>query len=264
MAQFNANQFRQRMQAAQREYERAVRDAQRKVNDYNRKANEYNRRGVADINAYNRRVAAHNQQVVRQTTETNRQAEAYHRSADEHNRQMITEANNALRNARQPRPAVSYTPEQSALVERVQDAVGVLPATQETDAFLSYARIDGATTVTASQTALQSLELSVWSTQHRSSRATACPGRLARVSGKPALASYCSPPAYLTGRFWTERELGVLLHKNTVIPVLHDVTFEDVGEYSGILTDLAGFTTEHDTIETIAAKIAEAVLSPGE
>jgi hypothetical protein len=67
-------------------------------------------------------------------------------------------------------------------------------------------------------------------------------------------------PAYLTGRFWTERELGVLLHKNTVIPVLHGVTFEDVGEYSGILTDLAGFTTKEDSTETIAVKITEAVL----
>lgn len=42
-------------------------------------------------------------------------------------------------------------------------------------------------------------------------------------------------PAYLTGRFWTERELGALLNKETLIPVLHNVTFDDVREYSGIL-----------------------------
>jgi len=47
-------------------------------------------------------------------------------------------------------------------------------------------------------------------------------------------------PAYLAGRFWTERELGVLLSKETLIPVLHNVTFEDVRQYSGILPDLAG------------------------
>jgi hypothetical protein len=66
-------------------------------------------------------------------------------------------------------------------------------------------------------------------------------------------------PAYLTGRFWTERELGALLHKETLIPVLHGVTFSDVAEYSGILPDLAGFTTELDTVPAIAAKIAGAV-----
>jgi hypothetical protein len=69
-------------------------------------------------------------------------------------------------------------------------------------------------------------------------------------------------PAYLTGRFWTERELGALLHKDTLIPVLHMVTFDDVKEYSGILPDLAGFTTEKDTVAEIAAKIASALLDP--
>jgi hypothetical protein len=66
-------------------------------------------------------------------------------------------------------------------------------------------------------------------------------------------------PAYLTGRFWTERELGALLHKSTLIPVLHNVTFSDVREYSGILPDLAGFETARDTAADIAAKIAAAV-----
>ena len=66
-------------------------------------------------------------------------------------------------------------------------------------------------------------------------------------------------PAYLTGRFWTERELAALLHKDTLIPVLHGVTFSDVAECSGILPDLAGFTTELDTFTEIAAKIAGAI-----
>jgi hypothetical protein len=69
-------------------------------------------------------------------------------------------------------------------------------------------------------------------------------------------------PAYLTGRFWTERELGALLHKDTVIPVLHNVTFDDVREFSAFLPDLAGFTTAEDSVAEIAAKIASAVLAP--
>jgi hypothetical protein len=48
-------------------------------------------------------------------------------------------------------------------------------------------------------------------------------------------------PAYLAGRFWTERELGALLGKDTLIPELHNVTFDDVRQCSGILPDLAGF-----------------------
>lgn len=67
-------------------------------------------------------------------------------------------------------------------------------------------------------------------------------------------------PAYLAGRFWTERELGALLAKSTLIPVLHQVSFDDVKEYSGILPDLAGFTTANDSVDEIADKIAATVL----
>jgi hypothetical protein len=67
-------------------------------------------------------------------------------------------------------------------------------------------------------------------------------------------------PAYIAGRFWTERELGALLHKDTLIPVLHGVTFNEVSEYSGILPDLAGFETSRDPVDVIAEKIAAAVV----
>lgn len=67
-------------------------------------------------------------------------------------------------------------------------------------------------------------------------------------------------PAYLAGRFWTERELGALLGKSTLIPVLHQVTFDDVKEFSGILPDLAGFTTASDSVDEIAEEITAAVL----
>jgi hypothetical protein len=67
-------------------------------------------------------------------------------------------------------------------------------------------------------------------------------------------------PAYLVGRFWTERELGALLHKETLVPVLHGVTFAEVAAYSGILPDLAGFETSRDSTEVIAQKVAAAVL----
>jgi hypothetical protein len=54
--------------------------------------------------------------------------------------------------------------------------------------------------------------------------------------------------------------VGALLGKETLIPVLHNATFDDVRQYSGILPDLAGFTTATDSVEVIATKIAAAVL----
>ncbi len=69
-------------------------------------------------------------------------------------------------------------------------------------------------------------------------------------------------PVYLGGRFWTERELGALLHKDTLIPVLHGVTFEQVKEYSGILPDLAGFETARDSVTVIAHKLLRLYSGP--
>jgi hypothetical protein len=67
-------------------------------------------------------------------------------------------------------------------------------------------------------------------------------------------------PAFIAGRFWTERELAVLLNKPTLVPVLHGVTWADVRDFSGILPDLAGFSTARDSVRVIAEKIAAAVV----
>lgn len=53
--------------------------------------------------------------------------------------------------------------------------------------------------------------------------------------------------------------IGALLHKETLIPVLHGETFGQVAEYSGILPDLAGYETSRDSVEVIAQKIAAAL-----
>ena len=54
----------------------------------------------------------------------------------------------------------------------------------------------------------------------------------------------------------------MLLGKATLIPVLHQITLDDVKEYSGMLPDLVGFETCRDSLEDIASKIAQAVLVP--
>jgi hypothetical protein len=147
------------------------------------------------------------------------------------------------------------------LADRVQEAVSAQDM-REYDVFLSYARIDGLAVATELRSHLEDLEVSVWfdavAIHAGKSQALQMDQGLRRArSGVVVLTA-----AYLAGRFWTERELGALLHKPTLIPVLHGVTFEDVAEYSGILPDLAGFTTARDSVRVIAEKIAVAVLAP--
>lgn len=236
MVRFNESQFRSQLRAAERklqaEIDRANRKAQREVDAYNRRVEQHNRKVVND---YNREVA----------------------KVNAHNRATIAELNRQLRSSGTSRPV--YTPAERSLADRIQEQV-VLHPDRQWDTFLSYARIDGHETGTALRAALEDLGVSVWFDE-----IAITPGRSQALQMDQGLrTARCGiallTPAYLTGRFWTERELGALLHKAMLIPVLHNVTFAQVAEYSGILPDLAGFETSRDPIPVIAEKIAAAVL----
>jgi len=248
-----ASEINQRIRAAQRQFEQQVNREIQRVNDqnrravadYNRKVEAQNRQAVAD---YNRKVEAQNRQAV---ADYNRQVQAHNRKADAQNKKVADDINRQL--AAAGRPRVIYTQQEQSLVERVQDAVPI--ETRDYDLFLSYAGIDGGAVATE-------LHEDVWfapiAINPGKSQTLQMDQGLARARAGVVVLT----PAYLAGRFWTQRELGALLHKDTLIPVLHSVTFADVAEYSGILPDLAGFTTDRDTLAEIAAKIAGAVLPP--
>ncbi len=243
MAKFNANEFNRRMREAQRKAQQQI----------NREIDRVNRANKQAVDAHNRKVDAHNKKVI---ADHNRKVREHNRRAEQHNRKVIADLNRQLRSAASP---VRYTTSERALADRVQTAVAVIDP-REYDTFLSYARIDGAQVAGELREALEALGVAVWFDE-----VAIVPGRSQSRQMDAGLQKARSgiallTPAYLAGRFWTERELGALLSKDTLIPVLHNCTFDDVKQYSGILPDLAGFTTEHDTVQSIAEKIAAAVL----
>lgn len=243
MARFNANEFNRKMREAQRRAEQQLKREVDRVNRANKKA----------VDDYNRKVDAHNRKVV---ADHNTRVRDHNRRAGAHNKKVIADLNRQLRSASS---SIRYTEPERRLADRVHGAVAMLDS-REYDSFLSYARIDGAHVAGDLRQNLESLGVAVWFDEvaivpgHSQSLQMDAGLRKAR-SGIALLT-----PAYLAGRFWTERELGALLSKETLIPVLHNVTFEDVKQYSGILPDLAGFTTARDSIVDIAKKIAAAVL----
>lgn len=239
MARFNANEFNRKMREAQR---RAQQQLKREVDRVNRA----NKKAVSD---HNRKVDAHNRKVVADHN-------ARVRKADAHNKKVIADLNRQLRTASS---SIRYTEPERRLADRVHGAVAAIDS-REYDSFLSYARIDGADAAGDLRSHLESLGVAVWFDE-----VAIVPGRSQSLQMDAGLRKARSgiallTPAYLAGRFWTERELGALLSKQTLIPVLHNVTFEDVKQYSGILPDLAGFTTAQDSMADIAKKIAAAVL----
>lgn len=223
------------------EFNRRIREAQRKAQrEIQKDIDRVNRENKRRVDEHNRKVTQHN------------------RRADQHNKQVVAEINRRLNAPREVR--VTYAPAERALIDRVHESVDFDDG-REYDVFLSYARIDGEEVAQALMKELESVGVSVWfdvvAIQPGKSQSLQMDAGLRKARAGIALLT----PAYLTGRFWTQRELGALLHKPTLIPVLHGVTFNDVKEYSGILPDLAGFSTEHDNVFTIAEKIAPAVVA---
>lgn len=250
---FDPNKFNREMRAAQRKAEAAFKreaaKAQREIDRVNRE----NQRRVA---AYNRKVEQQNKNAV---ADYNRKVDARNRKADAHNKRVIADINRQLRAASSgPR----YTESEQALADRLQHSLPE-PDDREWDTFLSYARNDGADVAGALRDHLDNLGVTVWF-----DALTIPPGKSQALQMDKGLQKARAgivllTPAYVAGRFWTERELGALLGKETLIPVLHNVTFDEVAEYSGILPDLAGFETARDSVEVIAQKIAAAVLGDG-
>jgi hypothetical protein len=262
MARFDPNKFNRELRAAQR---RAEAELKRRVDAYNRQVDQHNKKAISD---YNREVARVNRENQRRIDEHNRKADQHNRKvvadynrdvirANAHNKAVVADLNRQLRSASSgPR----YTPQEQALADRVHQAAPPRDD-REWDAFLSYATIDGADVADQLRLNLEALGMSVWfaplAIRPGRSQALQMDKGLQKARAGVALLT----PAYLVGRFWTERELGALLHKETLIPVLHGVSFEEVAEYSGILPDLAGFETSRDSVEVIAQKIAAALVA---
>ncbi len=265
MARFNANEFNRKLREAQRRAEQQIRQQvdqinranKRAVDEHNRKVEAHNRQVVADINARlreeGRRTDARNRQAI---ASLNSSVNDHNRRVQARDRQRIAMLNQQLRSTSS---VVRYTEPELRLADRVHEAVSTIDP-REYDTFLSYARIDGYAAASALRDHLEALGVAVWFDE-----VAIVPGRSQSLQMDAGLRKARSgivllTPAYLAGRFWTERELGALLSKNTLIPVLNNVTFDDVRQYSGILPDLAGFSTASDSIEDIAYKIAAAVL----
>lgn len=245
--------------------QRQIRAAQRKAEQqFKREVDRVNRENQRRVDAYNRKVdAANRAEVARVNREIDKVNRENQRRVDAHNRQVVAANKKAVdqwnARVRAQSPTVTYRPTEADLVERVHESIS-FDNGREYHVFISYARIDGEQTATILRNLLEERGVSVWldkvAIEPGKSQARQMDVGLAKASAGIAILT----PAYLAGRFWTERELGALLSKNILIPVLDQVTFDDVREYSGVLPDLAGFETAHDDLETIANKIAPALL----
>lgn len=63
----------------------------------------------------------------------------------------------------------------------------------------------------------------------------------------------------LAGEGIADKELSALLARDLLVPIVHDTTYEALRDISPLLGSRSGLNTEEDTIENVAAKLAELV-----
>ena len=56
-----------------------------------------------------------------------------------------------------------------------------------------------------------------------------------------------------------DKELSALLHRDRIVPIVHNTTYEDLREVSPLLASRSGLTTTENAMADIAAKLAELV-----
>lgn len=230
----NFDQARREMQRRiNQEAARVNRENKRRVDDYNRQvkrrndeAARRNRSAVDALNKHNRAVVKYNNEVAAAAADQNRRADAQ-------NKAVVRELKGIQSKAKAT--PVQFTPQEQQLADRVSQAVAAQVDARETDVFLSYARIDGAEVAEGLQAALEERDVSVWFDAVAITLGRSQSLQMDRGLAKARAGVAVLTPAYIAGRFWTDRELGALLCKDTLIPVLHNVSFEEVKQFSGIL-----------------------------
>ncbi|MGX5692482.1 toll/interleukin-1 receptor domain-containing protein [Dermacoccus abyssi] len=135
--------------------------------------------------------------------------------------------------------------------------------TQEQDIFLCHAWPDRQADAKHVYELLLGRDVSVWF-----SEVSLRPGTDMRVAIERGLISsrmgiVLVTPSMLDtlrrDRSVANNELSALLRRNLLVPVMHDVTFEQLDQVSPILASRGGFSTAEEPMEDIVVKLAELV-----
>lgn len=156
---------------------------------------------------------------------------------------------------------VSYTPQEVRNLEPVRKAAET--RTQANDVFLCHAWPDRQADAKDLFDLLIDEDVSVWFSEVSLTLGTDMRAAIDKGLVNSRIGIVLVTPAMLdrlrTDRSVAGSELSALLRRNLLVPVLHDVTFEELDQVSPLLASRGGLSTSEDSMEDIAAKIAELV-----
>lgn len=147
------------------------------------------------------------------------------------------------------------TPSDEALLRTVREHVAADPVQRQHDVFLSHAGPD-LPTARELYVSLVELGVEVWMDDFSIKLGQNIVRAIDLGIASSQVGVVLVTPAVIAGRYWVEQEFTALLNsKDKVIPVLHDVSWEELAGYSPLLTVKKGLSTNEHSFEEIAGMI---------
>jgi TIR domain-containing protein len=158
---------------------------------------------------------------------------------------------------------VTYTSDEITALDRYRQKVeAVGPRAESYDLFLCHAWDDRRGTATQLHDLLEAQEVSVWFSERDIILGQPFMREIDKGLAKTRIGLVLITPAFLKriehGGV-SEKELSELLARDLLIPVAHGVTYAEIRAISPLLGSRNGLSTDEDSLEDIAKKIAELV-----
>ena len=158
---------------------------------------------------------------------------------------------------------VTYTSDEVAALDRYRQKVEAAgPRAESYDLFLCHAWDDRRETATELHDLLEAQDVSVWFSEKDIILGQPFMREIDKGLAKTRIGLVLITPAFLkrieSGGV-SEKELSELLARDLLIPVAHGVTYDEIRAVSPLLGSRNGLSTDEDSMEDIAKKIAELV-----
>lgn len=160
-----------------------------------------------------------------------------------------------------PGSTILYTPAEIRTLTPIRENVekrAYLPDLR--DVFLCHAWDDRKDAAKDLHDLLESKGVSVWFSEKDVLLGTSLLREIDKGLAKSRVGIVLVTPSFLKrikGEGIADKELSALLARDLLVPVVHDTTFEELREVSPLLGSRSGLSTIEDSMEDVAAKLAE-------
>lgn len=195
--------------------------------------------------------------AVRQVRTASNDLKRYGRQLEVAGRELDRESRRAQSKLRQlPRSQPQVSVPERVLLDAVREHVAADLVERPHDIFLSHATAD-LPLARALHDELEALDTEVWMDDFSLKLGQNIIRAIDRGISLSHVGVVLVTPAVIAGRYWVEKEFSALLNsKETVIPVLHEVSWNELAAYSPLLHLNKGLCTADRTIQEIAVLIA--------